>query len=617
MRTALIGHRGVGKSSFLRRVKSYYSEAGQSVLCLDLDHEIELRTTRSVQDIFTKDGEGEFRRVELETYAAVDRETAASENVYLAVGAGFDPLRISSQWKALWIRRTSDSRGRIFTDRPRLNAALSSLQEFEERFESRQKSFSARADETLWLDEGLDSADLAEKNFVLNDFHELGGALTLLPENFHSRFDQWLMARLKWGIRWFELRDDLLSEEQINIALRILPDDRALMSFRLLERFESTKKFVEKYRLAFDWSLDLGPCELLSPRFLSLHDRKTGESLESYFARFPSIPTEGTVLKAAPFVSDFTELASGDVWQKAAPNVRAFLPRSNDATNARWAWYRALRLASAPLNFIREGDGSGADQPTLLQWARMRELKKAPSQFAAVLGDPVQHSFTPMEHKDFFARMGAPVFSIRVPECEWSAALDILRGWGLVWAAVTAPLKVQAFKTCSIRDQSSEAFGAINTIQWDKERLGWKGTNTDLFGFKEVIAAETSLGQVAVWGGGGTLNIIKAVLPQAQYFSIRTGENRSPNGISAKDLKPDTVIWAASRSRGEAQKMPTSAWQPKVVIDLNYAEDSSGRAFTLDRVRTIDGVERAARYVSGLKMFRAQAKAQREFWENS
>jgi len=200
---------------------------------------------------------------------------------------------------------------------------------------------------------------------------------------------------------------------------------------------------------------------------------------------------------------------------------------------------------------------------------------------------------------------------------EWSAvaadspgALETLFSLGLRWAAVTAPLKEFAFASCAHRDPVGAALGALNTLMWNEERGAWTGTNTDLEGFRQAIEdIKGRLGKVAVWGGGGTLNVIKAALPEAQLFSLRTGENRVAGGPSASEFQPDTVVWAVGRSRTEAGTSapftPPSNWAPKVVIDLNYADDSPGREFALVK---------GCRYVSGLAMFRHQAAAQRSFW---
>lgn len=630
MKTALIGHRGVGKTSVLKRIEAYYSGAGRQVLCFDLDREIEKRTGRTISEIFSHDGEPAFRKIEASVFAEIDGEIDAetlvhARDVFIAIGAGFEPSRIPSAWKALWIRRPSDPDGRIFLDRPRLNASAPALDEFHQRFQEREACYRARADEVLMLTEGLDEhLDPVERDFFLGSLSGLGGALTLLPENFRSPFfERWIAARVRWGVEWFELRDDLLSAEQMETAIRHIPARSVLISFRDPARREPTEALLKRHGFAFDWPLEFGPAPTFAkPSFLSLHERHPGQSVADALMRFPKDLASGVRLKAALPIANFQELATGESWRSEFPETRVFLPHSIDG---RWSWYRLWRASSQALGFFREGDGSGADQPTLLAWARPTLLAWArpallawarpallasarPSQknrhFAAVLGSPVAHSRTPQEQGEFFAAAGVPIFAIRVEESEWHEALSVLRSLGLKWAAVTAPLKSLAFLSCAKRDRMSEELRSINTLQLDDDG-SWRGTNTDRVGFAAVIRSRKDLGAIAVWGGGGTLQMIKSVLPDAQLFSLRSGDNRDPMGSPAASFKPDSVFWAVGRSRADQGQVPPE-WRPKLVIDLNYADDSPGRAFAL---------ERGARYVSGLEMFRAQAEAQRKFWE--
>lgn len=604
MRTALIGHRGVGKTSLLARIESYYRDAGRSVNCLDLDKIIAERTGRAISDIFNTDGEEAFRHIERETFAAVERETETAEgDVFLALGAGFDPHLLSPMWKALWIRRTSDETGRIFTDRPRLNPNVHPLAEFKERYAVRHPAFAARADEVLWLDEGADLPDPGERAFFMNECRDLGGAITLRKSLFQSdeRLREWIKKRLSWGLTYFELRDDLLSREEIELALQLIPPSQALVSFRDPAKEESTLELVKTRGCAYDWPLERGLQSPVprAPNFLSIHERKPGQSLAAVLKELPVDLPSSTRLKAALPVLYFVELLQGHRWYLERPEQRIFLPCSNDG---RWYWYREFLGERLALNFIREDEGSSADQPTLLRWIRRRMLKGV-STFAAVLGQPVFHSRTPLEHREFFQKRNAPVFAIEVSRDEWPDAINTLEELGLRWAAVTAPLKELAYKSCRVSDDLSCRLQAVNTIV--RTSQSWQGMNTDHEGF--VNTWRESVGPIskatAIWGGGGTLEMMRAILPKARLYSARTGEPRM--AYEPEEFAPEVVVWAAGRIP-DGQPMPPSLWKPEIVFDLSYAEDSTGRAYAL---------QCGARYVSGLAMFRSQASGQRRFWE--
>jgi shikimate 5-dehydrogenase/shikimate kinase len=615
-RVALIGHRGVGKTSLLARIENYYraSSTSRKVLCLDLDREIERRLQRAIHDIFAQDGEGAFRRIERETFEHISGEIRDSDrDVYVSLGAGFELQAIENFWHVIWVVRASDERGRIFTDRPRLQPDVSAFDEFQQRFTVRQPLYQARADQVLCLDEGLEKSDFAEKSFFTDGFRNLGGALTILPELLKSneRLRVFINERIAWGIRYFELRDDLLSTLQIENLLPLLPPERVLISFRNKALREKTQALVKAHKLTFDWPIEFASCPLAFQEhaILSLHAREEGASISAALANLSRAKPRYGILKAALPTRTFVELQEGHAWQMADPDGRVFLPMSHDG---RWSWYRALRGNDLQLNFLREADGSAADQPTLLQWARTQSTLSSATgslgvkKFAAILGDPVAHSRTPMEQRDFFAAVGVPVFAIRILKAEWRLALDFLKDLGLRWAAVTAPLKHAAFLSCQKCDALSAQLQAVNTLQWT-EAQGWSGTNTDNEGFSAMLKKiNQSLGVIAIWGGGGTLNMIRANLPDARAFSIRESKDRK-SGEPAKLFLPETVIWAVGGDRATGHAPPTE-WRPKLVIDLNYGADSLGREFAMSR---------GAKYISGLTMFEAQAAAQRRFWEIS
>jgi len=136
----------------------------------------------------------------------------------------------------------------------------------------------------------------------------------------------------------------------------------------------------------------------------------------------------------------------------------------------------------------------------------------------------------------------------------------------------------------------------VNTIVWDETIGGWRGHNTDYDGMKAISSHIGPDDRVAVWGGGGTRAVIQARIPQARFHSVRQGGDPSDD--------PTVLVWAVSRDR--AVNAPPKSFHPRIVLDLNYAEDSPGRAFAK---------ELGCAYVSGLAMFKAQARAQRAFWE--
>jgi shikimate kinase/shikimate 5-dehydrogenase len=607
----LIGHRGVGKSSLLQRLQIYLHLLHvRDTPVFDLDREIEKSLGTKVDDLFKLSGEKAFREIELQRF----HELSSHADYIIAVGAGFelDKALIPSGVEIVWVRRPTDSLGRIFLDRPRLNAQLPPLQEFHERIDSRNRLYGSFCTRVYELPEGLSSASDPEKIFFFPDNSEpyLNGSLN----GGGIWTAQKGAAQCPVDVDYLEIREDLVQAQDISL----IPEapEKLILSFR---KKQTNLLFLQRAMdLAtegslIDWPLELGdfPQELgkylNSENFiLSVHDRLGSETLADCLQRLTTkssiLPKKPRYLKAAPMVESMEELQLGLDWQQQDPDVRNFLPRSK---NGRWRWIRLWLRSHQYLNFIGSGLGDVQDQPTVFQWLATPEHIPGFSHFAAVLGDPVFHSYTPIEHYAYFKTYQAAVYSITLSEAEWSLGVRLLRNLGLKWAAVTSPLKTLA-------GQLAGEESPLNTLFYSGQN--WRGTNTDEKGFRALADTVADVGSVAVWGGGGTLQALKSSLPGARFFSARSGQERESSGLP---FAPDTVVWAApplaeppgGSNDAEALRsiVPCARWRPQIVLDLNYRDDSRAKEYC-QRV--------GARYISGLLMFRIQAQAQRAFWES-
>ena len=548
MITILIGHRGAGKTSLLRRIQSYVPHA----TTVDLDEVIE-KAEGPINDIFSRQGEKKFRELEKKYFEQI----LASEKqkpLYISIGAGFEG-DFPQDVRVLWVRRETDKYGHIIPGRPRLNPQASELATYRERFLSREDRYRSESHEILTIPEGFNRPNNEEKNFFSHQLKNVGGMITILP---NQKLDQqWLNDRLQFGIDAFELRDDLLTSEQKEWLLKHVPEGK----------------------LHFPESVH------------DLHHRDEGETLSDVLAHLEATNNAKKPLKLAVKIHSFQELLEGDEWMQKDPHNRSFLPRSDDG---RWQWYRLLRY-QMKLNFIREDEWSALDQPLLLDWVRRPPHAKI---FAAVLGDPVAHSFTPAEHSEFFASKEIPVFRIRMTENDWkSGALDILQKFGLRYAAVTSPLKYKAAMLCRGARPCAPTFSSINTIMWNDVTQEWLGINTDYLGFEVLISDIRDKKNIVVWGGGSLLPMLQHFLPDASFYSSRTGKLKQGTHLE----KPDVILWAT----GHEGSHPPLSWKPKHVVDLHYHDFSPG----------LDYAERiGAAYISGMTMFKKQAEGQREFW---
>lgn len=654
MITLVIGHRGVGKSHFLKRLATYYSNSKKKAHFYDLDKYIEKNEKNTIIEIFSTEGESFFRELEKKYFLdLITKHNATSDDIYIVLGGGFEVLNVNTmidnesilkQLRFLWIQRKSDSWGRIFLDRPRLDVKVGPITEFLNRAQLRKERFAEVTNDEYLIPEGLTGPSEFERKIIFNEIANLSGVLTLLPSALRTRYhwEQFITHRKNWGLDFFEIRDDLLSATQIQWVLESIPKKNILFSFR------NGKTKLNDIRAKvglIDCDLSLiDQYDFNQVDIISNHERQIQSDLSPDFAKLEYWEQKGLKVKLAIEINNFTELYQAHIWQQQSKQNRSFLPRSS---SGKWKWYRLLQKNQMLLQFIREGEGSAVDQPTLYEWMAQVHSKNPSnsniqssqsnrtthntratedtqttqstqknncSQFAAILGSPVDHSFTPIVQSQFFSQLAnpMPVFTIDCDETEFKSAMLVLEKLGLQAAAVTSPLKLQAYSICKETTPEAQQFQSVNTLYYEQKTKKWVGHNTDLMGLEELFA-KIELSSVAVWGGGGTLPLLKKLLPQAIFYSAQTGQPRDQQNAKQQNLfVPEVLVWAAPNQDEVEQKnfceqyhIPPN-WKPKIVIDLNYREDSAGRLAAL---------EFKAKYISGEKMFFKQAEGQRLFWQ--
>ncbi|MBY0315306.1 MAG: hypothetical protein K2Q26_07290 [Bdellovibrionales bacterium] len=581
----LIGHRGIGKTSLLHRIQRYLPRTR----CIDLDAEI-IKTNGSIKEIFKDKGEPYFRQLEIETLADILKSLEDEKNdVYIVLGAGFSG-ELPEESEKLWVQRDSDILGNIYSDRPSLNPDTNEMQTPLERWQARTALYEDWATEELILREGHYDYSESEKDFFQETLRNVRGGFTLLPRQVDcSCYGRWIRERAQWGLDFVEIRDDLLSLEQIQKVLETFPRPSLLFSFRDKNKIEASLPLALKCEQV-DWPLEISfdpPQELLDRRLtLSLHS-----SSESFLHDLKLISGFDQEIKWSPEIDQLNHLELAHEWQQKSPLQRSLLPRS---PSGKWNWYRLLMKNRMPLSFWREGEGSTSDQPFLLQW---HETAAHVSSFAAVLGSPVRHSESPSFHQSYFSKLGTFLIAIDVTEKDLrEGGWEFLGKLGLKWAAVTSPLKTWA-------SQFSPTEASVNTLKLDGV---WRGMSTDRFGlqrlFLELDRADIDPQKVVVWGGGGLLPVIKDLLPQATFYSHRAAAPLDQNPVE----NPEAVIWCVGRWNWEkAAHFPPIEWSPEMVIDVNYKLDSPGIAYA----HKVD-----AQYISGYILFEAQAAQQQEFW---
>ena len=586
MLNLVIGHRGTGKSSWLKIIKELYQSQNQKATCYDLDAEVEKLSGKSIKDLFSK-SESVFRDLEQKAFKNIIDKINDKDLVYICAGAGFK-FKKQENWNVILLSRFSDISGRVFLDRPALSDK-DSFEEYHYFYKERQEYYLNQYDEEFSRPEHFEKGEFFDKLFLgLEKLDSNLFSLTLdpkkLPKN-EKRLKHFLEKRLNWGIRFFEFHDESANQEFINTVQKFIPKDKILFSSCKSKLFCDTPG-----KIHWSWDLALGePPKEAS--IVSIHDRDK-QSLKDVLNHLSTYKNKH--LKLAVEIYNLEELKQAYDWWKQDSKNRSFLPRSQDG---RWKWFRNAFGSEMFLNFIREGDSKILDQPYFAEAIHFSKNKKA---LAAVIGFPIDFSATPYEHNSFFYKeRSIPVLPVPLKEEELNRSnLKILQDIGFVFFAVTSPLKKKAFEVADKHSQEAKSLKSVNTLVLHQGK--WHAYNTDIESIKE-IKKQVRDSSIKVWGGSGVRPVFESVFPEASFYSARTGKIIKGQENSQSDI----LIWAVGRNRMKSCQWPPKDWTFSKILDLNYTEDSPGKELAL---------ETKAQYQKGVEFFKTQAKKQREIF---
>ncbi len=132
----------------------------------------------------------------------------------------------------------------------------------------------------------------------------------------------------------------------------------------------------------------------------------------------------------------------------------------------------------------------------------------------AVIGDPIEHTLSPMIHQIFIDARGDNYAYVpyRVNPQELQTAIKGAWSLGIQGINVTIPHK-EAVKECVCElDSSAQLAGAVNTLKWTNR--GYKGYNTDIDGFTKLLKLHNipiKGRKVLILGAGGAAHSALAV----------------------------------------------------------------------------------------------------------
>lgn len=148
----------------------------------------------------------------------------------------------------------------------------------------------------------------------------------------------------------------------------------------------------------------------------------------------------------------------------------------------------------------------------------MRHIISGKTKVCGVIGDPIEHTMSPVMHNAAFSELGLDCIylAFRVRGEELARAIEGMRALGIRGLNVTIPHKLAVIPFLNELDPLAEKIGAVNTIVNDTGFL--RGYNTDATGFLRALrdrGVEPGGKQVAILGAGGASRAISLILAES------------------------------------------------------------------------------------------------------
>jgi shikimate 5-dehydrogenase len=147
----------------------------------------------------------------------------------------------------------------------------------------------------------------------------------------------------------------------------------------------------------------------------------------------------------------------------------------------------------------------------------------------ALIGDPVEHSRSPLVQRQLFEEAGldGSYVAIRVARGHGSNAVRKMREDGFIGCNVTYPLKEEVLAACDVLDDEAQRAAAVNTIFFGCKAVA---TNTDGIGARSAVETlldePIALKRVGVLGTGATARAILSALHDTDAYGFVWGRNQ-------------------------------------------------------------------------------------------
>ena len=159
----------------------------------------------------------------------------------------------------------------------------------------------------------------------------------------------------------------------------------------------------------------------------------------------------------------------------------------------------------------------------------------SPIKTYCIIGDPVQHSLSPVMQNSAFSALGikSSYISFRVPSRELKTSIESLKSIGIAGFNVTIPHKISILPYIDELDNTASKSNAVNTVKNEGGKL--IGYNTDLYGFIQPLYKRNidfkGL-KILILGAGGAAYAIVTALSYEKEIGEIIIVNRSSQNAS-------------------------------------------------------------------------------------
>ena len=246
-----------------------------------------------------------------------------------------------------------------------------------------------------------------------------------------------------------------------------------------------------------------------------------------------------------------------------------------------------------------------------------------------VIGNPIQHSLSPVMHKWVFEslKIDAKYEKIKLEQKELPKIIQKMRSGDLDGINITIPLKEAVLTFLDEINPRAKSIGAVNCIMISNSKV--IGNNTDWYGFSMALKKNninTLNREVIILGAGGSarsiLYALKRIGVQKMFLLNRTIEKAKklqdnsifvhPLHDAKQIIKTDSIIINTTSVGMQNKQSPINfdlINKNQILFDIIYSP--------LETSLLQCGKKRGALTINGLDMFIYQGMASLDLWFGS